>query len=281
MEGYQSRAQIENKESPETFLNSWDKKYLEKGAVGMLQKMYKEFNNNFPEVILLPERGARPLYYLLQPLFKKLNLKKGTKVPKVIFFSVSKRPGVVLAIAEENSEITTDNDFEEKLIEIFPFLPEEEIQKVVKSERLGDMITSRKNMRLRAQEIEKQILENNSTVAIIDEMLAIGATTNEIKRAFNNYEIPAYTLVALNDNVSEKSGYVFDEEEDERNPKSKRYSFSFEQLEDAIGVNKSINDKYSIPIVKDSLDEGQKLAQVKRQLREEMKKLGEDIAKKI
>ncbi len=272
---------VKKQETEPLFLNDWDKKYLEKGALGMINKMYNDFGNDFPDVIVLPERGARPLYYLLDPIFDKLSVEKKTKIPKFIYFSVSAKAGIHLMIQELYADIKNSDELKEMLLKDYPDLPIESIQDLVDSEEVEKVMTARKNMKSRAEEISR-LNKNNLKLAIVDEVLSNGGTIREIKRAFNDEKIPAYTLVAFSgsDN-SATPGYTFNDEDDAKNPGVDGYSFSFEYYEDAIGVKKSFDKKYSINIKKDSPDEQEKLAKDKKLLRTEMRSFGNELADKI
>lgn len=274
----------ENEKKPETeplFLNEWDKKYLEKGALGMISKMYNDFKNNFPDIIVLPERGARPLYYLLNPIFNKLNIEKKTKIPKFLYFSVGQKAGTNLTIQEQYADIKTSDELKKMLEEGYPDLPIDSIQRLVDGEEVEKVITARENMKNRAEEIN-ELNKNDLKMVIVDEVLSNGGTIREIKRAFNNEEMPAYTLIAFSSSDNSATpGYTFNDEDDGKNPGVNGYSFSFEHSEDAIGVKKSFDQKYSTIIKKDSPDEQEKLVKDKKLLRAEMKAFGNELADKI
>ena len=272
---------IRKQEAEPLFLNEWDKKYLEKGASGMISRMYSDFGNNFPDIIVLPERGARPLYYLLNPIFNKLNLEKDSNIPKFVYFSVGTKAGIDLTIQEQYKDIKTSNELVEVLKESHPNFSIETIQSFVDREEVENVMISRENMKSRAEEISEKN-KHDLQLAIVDEVLSNGGTVREIRRAFNDKEMPAYTLVALSghDN-SAIPGYTFDEETDGENPGVSGYSFSFEQAKDAIGVEKSFDQKYTTNIKKDDSIEQQKLAQSKKLLRAEMRSFGEELANKI
>lgn len=273
---------VKKQELESIFLNEWDKKYLEKGTFGMISKIYNDFGNDFPDVIVLPERGARPLYYLLNPIFNKLNIEKRTKIPKFLYFSVGAKAGINLTIQEQYADIKTSDELKEALAKDYPHLPMNIIQRLVDGEEVEKVITARENMKSRADEINR-LNKNDLKLAIVDEVLANGGTIREIKRAFNNEAMPAYTIIALSGrDDSAIPGYTFPEDDDDdKNPKTNGYSFSFEHHENAIGVEKSFDQKYSTSIKKDSSDEQEKLVKDKKLLRAEMKAFGNELADKI
>lgn len=272
---------IKKQEKEPLFLNEWDKKYLEKGASGMISKMHIDFGSDFPDVIVLPERGARPLYYLLKPIFNKLNLEKKTKIPKFIYFSVGAKAGINLSTFEENADIKTSGELKEVIVKSFPCLLINDIKRIVDRENVEKVMTARENMRSRAEEIN-QLNKNNLKLAIVDEVLANGCTIREIKRAFNNEEMPAYTLIAFSSSDNSAiPGYTFNDEDDGKNPGVGGYSFSFEHQQSAIGVEKPFDQKHSVSIKRDSSDEQEKLGKDKKLLRAEMKAFGNELADKI
>lgn len=272
---------VKKQEKEPLFLNEWDKKYLEKGASGMISKMYNDFGNDFPDVIVLPERGARPLYYLLNPIFNKLNTEKNTKIPKFVYFSVGAKAGTNLTIQEQYADIKTSDELKEILLKDYPDLPIESIQNLVDREEVEKVMTARKNMKSRAEEIV-ELNKSNLKLAIVDEVLSNGGTIREIKRAFNDEEMPAYTLIAFSSSDNSAiPGYTFNDEDDGKNPRVDGYSFSFEHHEDAIGVEKSFDQKYSTNIKKNSRGEQEKLVKDKKSLRAKMKAFGNELADKI
>lgn len=272
---------VKRQETESLFLNEWDKKYLEKGALGMISKMYNDFENNFPDIIVLPERGARPLYYLLNPIFNKLNIEKKTKIPKFLYFSVGQKAGVNLMIQEQYADIKTSDELKAMIEKGYPDLPMDSIQRLVDGEEVEKVITARENMKSRAEEIS-ELNKKDLKLVIVDEVLSNGITVREIKRAFNKESMPAYTLIAFSgsDN-SATPGYTLNDKDDDKNPGVDGYSFSFEHSEDAIGVKKSFDQKYSTNIKKDSPDEQEKLVKDKKLLRAEMKAFGNELADKI
>src|ERR1019366_9101279 len=96
----------------ETILNNWDKRFLIEGSKNIVLKMYEDFHKNFPDVIILPETAARPLYYLFNPIFEKLKQEKNTRKPKFIFFNVGKRADSTQNTLEEEygEDIETSDD---------------------------------------------------------------------------------------------------------------------------------------------------------------------------
>jgi len=278
----------ENIKNPGRFLNDWDKKYIEKGLSGVIPKIYEDFGNNFPEVILLPEKGARPLYYLLNPIFIKLNQTKNTRIPKFIYFSVSKKVGANLRVFAEpiggkQKNIKTSDELFELVRGSYPELSVDVLKRIIEKEKVEEVMIARDNMQERAEEIKQKIPKENIKIAIFDEVLANGETIQAIRKAFNNEDIPAYTIIEMPGSYTPlvKSGYRMNDDLDPDNPLTKGYTFSFEFETDAIGVSKSIDDKYSLPIKKENNNENHELSQDKKQLRKEMKNLGEEISNKL
>ncbi|MDO8490172.1 MAG: hypothetical protein Q7S47_02025 [bacterium] len=272
---------IENNEAYKPFLNDWDKKYLELGMVGMLGEMYKDFGLDFPDVIILPEKGARPLYYLLDPVFKKLNKKENTTIPKFIFFNVCRMQSVAFMTAEECSDINikTNTDFKKALKATRPYLSSKDIKEILAREELEKLMVVRQKRVERAEEIDK--ITKNKRLAIVDEVSATGTTTREITRAFGHF-VSEYTIVGLSSGSGDgKVGYRFDDESDSYNPETDSYRFSFENAHNAIGVTKLFDKKYTTPIRENDSLEQEKLIREKEQLRKEMRVFGEQIAENI
>jgi hypothetical protein len=71
-----------------TVLNDWDRKILLEGGNRVIHKIMEQ--EGVPDVIILPETSARPLFYLINPSFKKIAEHQNTKPPKYVFFAPSK-----------------------------------------------------------------------------------------------------------------------------------------------------------------------------------------------
>ncbi len=271
----------------EAILNDWDKKYLIEGGKSIILKMYEDFNKNFPDVIILPETAARPLYYLFSNVFEKVKEQKGTKIPNFVFFNVGKRAGLYQSGIEEDQgiEIETNDQFLKELVntEVYKDLsrvgsPQQAQKDILDREDVEKVATSRAFMKERAYEILDLIKGSDLRLAIIDEFSSSGQTEIEINKAFNKSQekIPSYSITGFEgDNTG-----VYMDGEVKPNPSTGHWNFSYGKSQ-AIGVTKSFDEKYSKPIQPNDKDELSKLALEKKQLREEMKGIGESVSKEV
>jgi len=270
--------------------------------------MYEDFGKNFPDVIILPETTARPLYYTFRPVFEKLKQEKGTTVPKFVFFNIRAiKPRLVQSSQEKNvgHEIKTGSELK-KLIEEeqeldmeflkkYPeyFKTENDIDELVKNSEVEKIAESRKIAQDRADEIKDYLKKSPGLkLAILDDYLSNQNTVNDIRKAFKNNQMPAYAIMGTlgnsnEDSPSAKSGYVFTSGEktvfeEDPNPafgESGNYAFSY-RSSDPIGVKKEYNKKYS-SVINPSPEDAGKFIKDKEQLRKEMKFVGENIATTI
>lgn len=276
----------------EKILNDWDRKYLTEGAQGVIKHMYADFENNFPDVILLPETAARPLYYLLTPIFKKLQENKNTKIPKFVFFNVGKNPHGMQIYIERYSgmegEIKESEDLRTAIVEHQKTHElEQSIDEYVADAEVEKTTVSRDLMKERAEEIKEYMsVTPDFKMAIVDDFHAWQISLDEIKRAFGSREIRAYSMgtsynIKTRDGEFEaKGGYQFQDDSEGNPDKNERLRFSYAGSE-AIGVTKDYDVKYTEPIRYSDPVESEKLAKEKMLLRDEMKSLGNTIANTI
>lgn len=220
MEKFEDWKQKQPKEAD--ILNDWDRKHLRIGSVNVVKNMYKDFGNRFPEVILLPETSARPLHYLLSPIFKALNENSHTNIPKFIFFN----PGYLPLRGERL--IYTEDDRDE----------------------FNDSLDSRLE---RADEIKKKI--QDFSMAIVDDVISRGSTIEAIREAFGK-NIPAYAILSAAPQSNLDNCINLDCDHD-ANPANDDIAFSFTNNQKAIGVAKS-PDKYPMA-ERDNFNEKKKL----------------------
>ena len=78
-------------EKPKTFLNDYERQILEKGV----KKLYAELNklppDTLPQIILIPDTGARPLVYAIKPIINKIYTNKGQPQPNITFIVENKQ----------------------------------------------------------------------------------------------------------------------------------------------------------------------------------------------
>lgn len=283
-----------NEETRENMLNEWDKKYLLEGGQNVVLKMYEDFNRNFPDVIILPETAARPLYYMFNHIFKKLKQEKGTKIPRFVFFNSGKKSGMTQNTLEREygENIETTDDFIEKLLgseshgHIINYLnqdPQEIHDLLVKDAEIEKVSLSRYYMRQRADEVKELIRDKNLNLAILDDYSANGNTANEIKKAFG-VDILSYAICGSSDEGTEL-GYTFRQGDDQwfkedPNPKTQHWNYSYSKSK-SIGVVKNNEGKYTSVLKPKAAEEKIDLAKEKKQIREEMKSLGEEILNRL
>jgi len=282
-------------EKQENILNDWDRKYLTEGSRGVIFKMYEDFGKNFPDVIIIPETSARPLFYILKPIFNKLNKEKGTNVPKFVFFNVGQKPDDFQKKYEQKGfEIKNTEDAKNLLKKEYPTKTEETIAVWAEEMEVEKVNIAKKKMKERADEIKRYLEKNSNTkMAILDEFEAIGQTNDLIKKSFNLPSMPSYSIAGFYDSGALGThGYDFtldtpgeDLTEEEKghyskNPKHGRIKFSYSGTR-SVGVTKEYDKKYTTAIRPINELEAKQLAKEKKQLREEMSVIGENIAHSI
>lgn len=236
-----------------SILNDWDIELLTKGTKEVVRHMYKDFGNNFPEIIILPDSAARPLVYLFKPIFEKLNKSKQTGIPQFIFFST-----ITAAFLWDKDNMKEDNP---------------------------DLIASVNAMNERTKEIQDFLSKNNKkTIAILDDINQTQSTIDITRSAFDDEKIPAYSIGIFeykdipikNDNA--KGGFVIDPDTHIGNPsRNDRLQFSWNKSV-PVGVKKEMGEKY-VKVLSPNLNSD--LAFKKQKLRDEMKALGGEIASDI
>ncbi len=282
------------KNKSETILNDWDKKVLLEGGAEVIKKIIKQ--EGIPNIIILPDTAARPLFYLVDASFKKLAKSKNMESPRYIFLAPTRPDSYTTS--SESAKAFEDNT-KEFLIDI----PKEDILSdrietynmfniSVSKEELGEMqskIDHTYNKRIPLKEYSLRLLDTitskygpNSKMIILDEFSSNGATALEIQRAFG-MEIPAYSVFSMNSsNISQdNTGIIIStENEDTANPLTNSHtslSYKDDKLKKSLGVEKH----EGLPIVtvlnknSEFNEEHQKMIST---LRNEMKDLGKEIS---
>jgi hypothetical protein len=276
-----------------TVLNDWDRKILLEGGNRVIHKIMEQ--EGVPDVIILPETSARPLFYLINPSFKKIAEHQNTKPPKYVFFAPSKSDLYTQNIEskagwdEELSEDILDMEsfkkysigelafyegFEEKVSEL-------EHAKSIKSieNTFNNKFIDEKRAQELLQKIEKEF-GDNPKIIIIDEFISNGNTRSNIKRAFHK-EISDYAIFATSGSAGASSvGTVLPVSERNLNPSNGNdttLSYKNPGIKNSIGVIKENGN----PIVKAlyktenfTPEDQEKI----RALRKEIKSLGEQLA---
>lgn len=284
------------KQATENILNEWDKKILVEGGKNVVSKILKEFNGKLPDAIVYPDASARPVYYLLDPVFSAIAKNKNINKPKIFFLKIQgpdrNTPGYESTeereLGKEEAEVLLLKDLarNRSLYSHSKLFAEGEYDEYEKNQKddFNRTFEKRHTEKERATEIDdynQKLSENNTkaNIAVIDEYSSNGHTSKEINYAFG-YEVPYFSIFgSKEDNYvpGENIGKVVDIYEDDRNPANElmKLSYSMGENRKAIGVEKdnALDNKYS-EINKDRIKDKEKIAQ----LRQEMKELGLKIA---
>ncbi len=266
----------------EVFVSEWDREILEKGAHGVISKILEDFDGP-PDVIVLPETSARPLFYVLRPVFQKLQETGGTQMPRFYFFN-TKKPSIALSVEErakggfEDEYVTIDSTEElRRLIEEMGY-PPNVTEHQLKEAEPEKMKEARDLMKERAHEILDRA--PGARIAIVDEYESNGYTVREVRRAFSNPELPAYSIFA--DYPTQTHAGTTINANREGNPRRHNKAKLTYSDEPAVGVQKNKHEffeKYTLAI-RNSHDP-QDLEQQKATLRKELIVVGEKVANTI
>ncbi len=262
--------------SSEMFVGPWDREILETGAANVVLQMLQDFKGA-PEAIVLPETTARPLFYILHPVFAKLQETRGVQMPRFYFFN-SRTPPSTLATMEKYKQPdkfgTTDTTEE-----FAPYVKELDLPSDLENEYLAKqhpekMKLARDVMKERADEI--LALEKDSHIAVVDEYSSSGETAREVRRAFNDKELPVYAIFSSNADETVTTGYPYPSPD---NPRRQGKSVLTYSKESAVGVKKEregLHTKYS-EVINDH-PQPRYLGQLKKTLREELGAVGNTVA---
>lgn len=287
----------QKKQTTENILNEWDKKILLEGCKNVVTKILSEFNGKLPDAIVYPDTSARPVYYLLDPVFSKIAKNKNINKPKIFFLKVH-GPDRNTSVYESTEERELGKEEAEVFLlkelarnrslyshsNLFAEGEYDEYEKNQKDD-FNRTFEKRHTEKERAIEIDnynQKISENDTkaNIAVIDEYSSNGHTSKEINYAFG-YEVPYFSIFgSKEDNYvpGENIGKVVDIYEDDRNPANEKMklSYSMGESKKAIGVEKdsNINSRYSEINKNQTKDDKEKIAK----LRQEMKELGMQIS---
>ena len=283
----------QKKQTTENILNEWDKKILLEGGKNVVTKILNEFNGKLPDAIVYPDTSARPVYYLLDPVFSELAKNKNINKPKIFFMKVQKPDQVTSTYEDiegrelnrEEAEFFLDKELSKH--SGFIYSKTEEYKKYQNNQKESFVRTHNKRLveKERASEINdynKKLSGNGarSNLVVIDEYSSNGDTSKEINYAFG-YEVPYFSIFgSKEDNYvqNENIGKVVDIYEDDRNPTNEKMklSYSMGESKKAIGVEKdsNISSRYSEVNKNQTNEDKEKIAK----LRQEMKELGMQIS---
>lgn len=287
---------------PKDILNPWDHAVLEYGLRNVCNDLTHDFGGQLPQVILLPDTGARPLMYALRPVFKEIIKKKGGTMPRFYFFKTDKPtheissyesiPGKRARTESEliQEEIRDQRRREDKGFskELSPAELAAKIDDFRSNARFDDVMRARKTMQDRACEIREAERKRGfeiPSIAIIDEYATEDATTiKEIRQAFD-FHVPAYTVFSQNNN-HHMTGLGLDvfEEIDAKHLNFDGMTASFTYAKtDSIGVKKGKLDgkKYTEANQPRDAASVQRIAELKQKLRSEMGIIGQEVANSL
>jgi hypothetical protein len=261
-------------EQPREVLHDWDRDIIRRGLVDIAAQMEKDFDG-LPHIIVLPDATARPLFYALKPITQRIAERRGVDAPKFYFFK-SERPDAVLHTHEMYTDGNTI-DTTAQLLEVMKGLGYDE-NMIETMKAVGDpekMKIARDQMRARAEEIDKR--EGRPDIAIVDDYATEQATTaGEIRRAFNDDNIPAYAIFGPGSSEVHVGVQVDLADEKSLNPGQGHSATLTYSGSGATGVRKSESGKYAEAIRNEPNQET--IEQRKKMLREELKAIGEQVA---
>ena len=90
----------ELQEANQEILPSRDKRYLEVASERLIQQFIQDYPEKLPDAVILPETTARPLAYLLKPIFSRLAATRGVTAPHLIFFKVIQEKADLTPVGE-------------------------------------------------------------------------------------------------------------------------------------------------------------------------------------
>lgn len=221
-------------------LPSRDKRYLEVAAERLIQQFIQDFPEKLPDALILPDVSARPLEYLLKPIFTHVAAKRRLPAPLFIFFKVIRpHPMGKGTVASEEMQYERAKEIVQKLL--------------------------------------NKGIPNPKLVVFDDYMSGRATTLREVRRAFNDPTLPAYVLLVPNQHVDEYTRFgrldpfadpIFHGESSgfhyRRNTDPRKSTL--------MGVYKTPEGLYSKPIGEDRNPEAMRI------LRDEMKRIGQKIA---
>lgn len=238
-------------------LSEADQDNLLKSASSLMQKFTAQNPNDLPNIIILPEISARPLYYLISPAIEAICNTRQSKIPTFIFFQMHKGAELTLIDKEGRERNLTPVKELRKVVGGSSSNPI--LQDFLKSEielREGGpakAIKMRDLMRRRAQEISNYSkvtgITNPYIVIFDDYVTAQHSSIEEIRFAFGS-DIPAYCLLQERGVVFPQSMGIFTGMEDPygiteiKNSQGFAYRSKYEGNRHAIGVDKDENSMY-------------------------------------
>ncbi len=268
-------------------LSGEDQEYLFRSALSVIDKFLGHYPDKLPDIVLLPEISARPLFYLLNPVIKAVCEERQLKPPTFIYFQTHKGYEMSL-IDEDGREILTSvkelrrmMDFSEESDPVLQDYLRSEIE--TREGRLEKARKLRNLMKRRAGEImnySRKIGITDPSIVIFDDYVTEQhSSIDEVRLAFGS-NIPAYCLLQARDVVFPENLQIFTGMEDPYGTTEIATSQGFnyrsknEGNRHAVGVDKDENSLY----VKNSPSRNRVSMQ---NLRIGLQSIGQRIAQKL
>lgn len=231
-------------------LSENDQKLLFESGERLVKLFLDDFSEKLPDAIIFPDTAARPLYYLLEPILRRIAQERAISLPKCYFFKTI-RPN-------------SFHDFDLYELDYYDYAADPQLLKTKIDEQ--KMI----GLRMRASDIlydlkKRQGVIDSSVIVIIDDDATKEANTiSYIRRAFNNDAIPAYVLLAESQEVKNlRCGKIIKHD-------SQFSGFDYRGRPKVRGVEKGGPSIYSKTIDNSTIE--------KKSLRDDMKIIGNRIA---
>ena len=215
------------------FLSIKDARELEEQGTVIVRQFLKDYPQELPDAIILPDTSARPLFYFLKPILDKTSKERGVVKSKIYFFKTNRFISEALNEPhnKEAQELYDSGQWSQKkakceeekygeaewklseLLRQKKLTPDEskqikekiriELEKQYVFNALGDIIRNMNKikfplqvLRNRANEIRKHINKTNPKLIIFDDIIAGGDTLTSINTAFGE-KIPAYAFKGM------------------------------------------------------------------------------------
>lgn len=280
-----------------TDLTEKDKTRLFQSAKSLIDQFSQNNPGKLPDIILLPDTSARPLFYLFKPAIEKLAEKRGISVPKFIFFQTVQDTTVQqMNLSKTSSLINKELDS----LTFRNYMPGEDQRR--DKEEIANLLRMKNDTQKKAEEIQNpegrmktranEIIEyyqqleiEHPDIVIFDDYASKDINTaNAIRNAFGvNHIIPEYALLGQMEPEYYKDKDVTIGMKDPDSTESVKASgFDYKDKTSikamikrvaSIGVTADPANKYTKPQTQDNVSI--------HNLRQSMNKIGESVAETI
>jgi len=239
-------------------LSEADQENLLKSANNIIDKFATQYPEDLPDIVILPEISARPLYYLLNPAMKALAERRQVKAPSFVYFQTHKGRELSLIDKDGNEmQMTSAKELRKMLnndngLDSFlqSYLQDEIEARETGPEKARKM---RGLMKSRAEEIrayaEAAGISDPQMVIFDDYVTQKHSSIDEVRLAFGT-DIPAYCLLQDRGVMFPDNLHIFTGMEDPYGTREIANSQGFEYRSKndgnrhAIGVEKDKNSIY-------------------------------------